>query len=221
MDAEAQTLAALHALLADRLEVPWPPPGVELPLAFASASRRVGKAALAPSEAEQAALLACGLDWPLSAWSVDDAARVVLLLDAARRASPAELVALTAETFRQGDSRERAAVLRALALLPRPEAHLALAIDACRSSVQTVFEAIACENPFPARHFPEPNFNQLVLKALFVGARLERIVGLPGRVTFELVRMANDYAKERLAAGRAVPEDISWLKRSTLDAPPR
>jgi hypothetical protein len=71
-----------------------------------------------------------------------------------------------------------------------------------------VFEAIACENPYPAAHFPELNFNQMVLKALFTGVALERVIGLDGRVTPELARMANDYASERRAAGRSVPADI-------------
>ena len=55
-------------------------------------------------------------------------------------------------------------------------------------------EAIACENPYPARYFPELNFNQMVLKALFTGVALARIIGCDGRVTSELSRMAADYA---------------------------
>jgi hypothetical protein len=96
-------------------------------------------------------------------------------------------------------------------LLPEPERVVALGVEACRSSIQPVFEAIACENPFPARHFPEPNFNQMVLKALFTGVPLARILGLQDRVTAELERMARDFASERRAAGRPVPADIGRL----------
>ena len=39
-------------------------------------------------------------------------------------------------------------------------------------------------------------FNQLVLKAMFTGVALERIVGLSRRVNPELSRMARDYAAE-------------------------
>ena len=63
--------------------------------------------------------------------------------------------------------RERQAVLRVLALLPEPARFLAIALDACRTSTQPVFEAIACENPYPAAYFPEASFNQMVLKAVF------------------------------------------------------
>jgi len=62
--------------------------------------------------------------------------------------------------------------------------------------------------PVPFSTLPERNFNQLVLKALFNGVALSRIVGLSGRLNAELTRMAGDYADERRAAGRAVPADI-------------
>ena len=55
--------------------------------------------------------------------------------------------------------------------------------------------------PVSRRRVPEPNFNQMVLKALFTDVRLERIVGLDGRLTPELSRMAAAYASERRAAG--------------------
>ena len=51
----------------------------------------------------------------------------------------------------------------------------------------------------------------MVLKAVFVGLPLERIVGLEQRLTAELSRMALDYASERRAAGRPVPGDLSRL----------
>jgi hypothetical protein len=77
--------------------------------------------------------------------------------------------------------------------------------------VDPVFEAIACENPYPAAYFPELNFNQMVLKAAFIGIALERILGLDARVTPELSRMGSDYASERRAAGHPVPADLSRL----------
>ncbi|HLV01258.1 MAG TPA: EboA domain-containing protein, partial [Acidobacteriota bacterium] len=71
-------------------------------------------------------------------------------------------------------------------------------------------EAIACRNPYPARYFPELNFNQMVLKCLFVGVEIHRIVGLGERFNPELSRMCNDYVDEREAAGRSVPVEV-WL----------
>jgi hypothetical protein len=111
--------------------------------------------------------------------------------------------------FEQGDAREQQSWLRAIALWPEAAAFLPHAIDACRSNIVPVFEGLACENPYPAAHFPERNFNQVVLKAMFNAIALSRIVGLERRLNPELSRMARDYAAERTAAGRSVPADIN------------
>jgi len=179
--------------------------------AFAIAARRIGKAPVAPSAEAPARLAAAGITWPLLGWTADELGRAVLLLRAASTLPAPDFAAFVDQCYAQGDLRERQAVLRALALLPEPARFAPLAIEACRSSIQPLFEAVACENPYPAWHFPDLNFNQLVLKALFTGVPLERIVGLTGRITPELQRMAADYGSERRAAGRSVPSDIGWL----------
>ena len=125
-----------------------------------------------------------------------------------------EQAELVDELFVRGDNAEREAVLRTLPLLPDPSRFLTTAVEACRTNVQTVFEAIACENPYPARYFPELNFNQMVMKAVFTGVSLRRIVGLPARLTPALASMAGDYAKERTAAGRPVNEDLALIMKN-------
>ena len=179
--------------------------------AFTSATRRLGRARLAPTEEEIARLHAAGVSWPVGTWGADELGRAALVVGAAAHLPGAELEAFVDECYRQGDGAERQAILRSLPLLPGPERFLEIAVDACRSHIQPLFEAIACENPYPARHFPELNFNQMVLKVLFTGVTLARIIGLEDRVTPELTRMAADFASERRAAGRSVPQDIGQL----------
>ena len=179
--------------------------------AFTAATRRLGRARLAPTEEEIARLAGVGVSWPIGTWGADELGRATLLNSAAAHWPEAEVEALVEACYRQGDGAERQAVLRALPLLPAPERFLEIAVDACRSHIQPLFEAIACENPYPALHFPELNFNQMVLKALFTGVALARILAFEGRVTPELGRMAADYASERRAAGRSVPPDIGRL----------
>ena len=141
-------------------------------------------------------------------WTLEDAAREIFLL-ARADVVPAEVFEADARAcYEFGDAREQESWLRGVVLLPAPERFLMLVIDACRTNILPLFEAVACENPYPTFHFPERNFNQLVMKALFNGVRLERIVGLGARVNAELARMATDFAAERRAAGRPVPADI-------------
>jgi hypothetical protein len=148
---------------------------------------------------------------PLGHWFLEDAGRLLLLLTRyeAFPASSDDNTALAIECYEQGAAREQQSWLRTVALLPEPERFLLTVIDACRASIVPIFEAVACENMYPAKYFPERNFNQVVLKALFNGIALNRIVGLPARLNPELSRMARDYAAERRAAGRSIPADIS------------
>ena len=82
-------------------------------------------------------------------------------------------------------------------------------MEACRSNVRDVFLAIACDNDYPARYFPDAAFNQMVMKALFSNVELACVRNLASRLNPELRRMALDYAAERRAAGRTVPFDIA------------
>ena len=177
----------------------------KLRVAFAGAGRRLGTVAIGDDAAR---ITEAGLTWPASA-GVDECGRAALLL-AASPSAP-----LVRELVRRGEVRERQAVLRVLAALPEPAALVEIAVDACRTNVLTVFEAIACDNDFPARHFDEHAFVQLVLKALFVSAPVGRIVGLAQRTTAELERMVDAFASERRAAGRPIPDDVRLIRRTT------
>jgi hypothetical protein len=152
-------------------------------------------------------------------WMHEDVGRLLLLTaryDARPTSGDFDNDAI--ECFQQGDTREQHSFMRTVAWLPRPERFLPIVIDTCRTNILTLFEAVACENPYPAIHFPERNFNQVVLKALFNRIALTRIVGLDARRNPELARMASDYADERRAAGRSVPDDIALAMQGHVDA---
>jgi hypothetical protein len=180
--------------------------------AFAAAPRRLGKGDVVLAPEERVAWEGTAL---LGGTTVDEVGRFALLLSLPEGAQDD----LAGECYRHGEIRERRAVLRALGLFPRPERFVPLAVDACRSHVQSVFEAISCENPFPAAFFPDAALHQMVIKALFTGVALDRVVGLRARISPELARMAHGYASERRAAGRSVPADIElYFPESTLPA---
>jgi hypothetical protein len=152
-------------------------------------------------------------------WERADAARALLLIAHRNRGRTGDaFVADALACFEHGDAREQQSWLRAIALWPEGQAFLPCAIDACRTNIVPVFEALACENPYPSAFFPERNFNQVVLKAMFNSIALERIVGLRARLNAELSRMARDYAAERTAAGRTVPADINLAISPSAEA---
>lgn len=171
------------------------------------ASRHARRGPLAPEHAERAALqyAAEGLD--CERWTVLEALRVRLAVAHRDRGSQAFVDALE-HAFRFADEGELCALYRSLALHPAPERFAWRGGEGCRSNMRSVFEAAACDTPFPARCFDEVAFRQAVLKAIFVGAPVERIQGLARRRDDELARMALDLADERRSAGRPVPAGL-------------
>jgi len=178
-----------------------------LETAFAETSRRVGAAPFALAAAERAALSALGVDWSLDAWGIDDAARAVWLLLVAERAA-ADLEGLIERRRRAGDARQRAALVRVLPLLPDARQWLAVALEARRGDVRAVLEALVCDNPYPAAHFHEVHFDDLVLAALDADLPLARMIGLGARVTERLATAAARVAASRRASGRRPPRDL-------------
>jgi hypothetical protein len=177
-----------------------------LSVRFAAALRRVGAEPLSPSLG--CLHTTCG-DLMLGAWTRGDAARACLLMAAVGDAPPG-WEGLVRNLFRHGDENERAAVTRALCLLPEPCSLHGLAAETGRANSLRLYAALALDNPYPAACYDDHAFNQVVLKCLFNGLPVGRIVGLPGRANPELSRMCEDYRDERVAAGRDVPQDL-WL----------
>jgi len=181
-------------------------------VAFPAVSRRVGRVALGAGRDSAAALTAelggAPIAVPVAAWRVDDAARVLLLRAAARRAPPAEdALALAAELYFSGDPRERIAALRALAFLPAGDAGLPAVLDAVRVNQGELFEAAICENPYASTHLPDLEFRKAVLKAVFIGMSLARVARIDERADAPLAQSLFDLIIEREAAGRAVPHE--------------
>jgi hypothetical protein len=174
---------------------------------YTAASRRLGKRALQLDAAERHKLRQLNPILTMDHWGADEAARALILLSLAQH-DRNNYLSIALQCYELGDSREQQSWLRSLSILPDGGHFLQTAIDSCRTNIIPLFEAIACENPYPSVHFPELNFNQMVLKCLFNRIALSRIVGLESRLNPELARMADHYASELRAAGREVPRDI-------------
>lgn len=161
---------------------------------FGAAPRRVDRVDLPPHP-----------DLGLVGWSADQAARVALLL--LRPADDGFTRALD-QLFGAADLGELVCLYQALPLLPWPERHVRRAAEGVRSNMLPVFQAVALRNAYPAAWLDEGAWNQMVLKAVFVGCGLGGITGLDRRANPALARMLADYARERRAASRPVAPDL-------------
>jgi hypothetical protein len=180
--------------------------GRALSLAISMAPRRMGKLDLALSDDDRVAADRARAGWMPIGWAVDEAARILLLLIATQGPEPfAERLRSLAAT---SDVGELIAIYRGLPLYPAQPTLTALAAEGLRTSMRTVFEAVAHKNPFPAEQFSEGAWNHMVLKALFIESSLQPIQGLDRRWNPALARTLCDYAHERWAAGRPVAAEL-------------
>lgn len=175
-------------------------------LAFSQASRYFKKTQLnlSPKQRKEATQLVAGFD--LGHWDLLQTARTLLILHFPQEKT-SWLKAIN-QLLETADMHEHQALYAALPVLPFQEELIPRAIDGLRTNISNVFDAIALNNPFPARYFAEANWNQMVLKAVFMQRSLFRIHHLEERRNLNLATIASDFAHERWAAGRPVMPEI-------------
>lgn len=168
--------------------------------------RKIGKADLGLSAAELGQATAARPGWDPRDWSLDQAARVYLLLSAG--SDGATFSRRLDQLCATADVGELVAFYRGLPLYPDQPRHVLRAAEGVRTNMKAVFQAVAHRNPYPSEQLAEPAWNQMVLKALFIGVILDPIVGLDRRANPALARMLCDYAHERWAAGRPISPEL-------------
>lgn len=202
----------------------------ELFTSFSAVPRHTGKAMADLTDQEKAEADAQRAGWKPGNWRVDDLGRVYLLLCYAEQGKEKFLDRLE-KIFITSDMNEAVALYQGIPVYPWPESLKLRAAEGVRSNITTVFNAIALDNPYPKEYLEQDPFNQIVLKALFVGSPLFRIVGLEERANATLARILVEYSQERRSAGRVVSpelwrnvgpfideefeEDIKWVLSQT------
>lgn len=145
-------------------------------------------------------------------YSADEIIRFILLktaFDAAHQ-QQLEVKSLARAYYLAGDESEKCALLKSFNLLDPQGSAVNVAINSARCNGLIEFSAIALNNTYPSLHFPELNFDQLVLKSLFLGLDISKILGLSTRLNPKLSNMCFSYVVEQALAERVPPASI-WL----------
>ncbi|BCL36482.1 EboA family metabolite traffic protein [Nostoc sp. MS1] len=175
--------------------------------AFSAVPRYIGKVQLQLTAQDLKTASELRPGWFPTHWSIDQAARTLLILTSPKY-HPEKYVYTLEQVFKSADVGELVTLYQALPLLPYPERWQKRAAEGIRSNMTAVFNAVALRNPYPAEHLDTLAWNQMVVKALFVGSPLHLIQGLDSRANPELARMLTDYANERYSAKRSVSGEI-------------
>jgi hypothetical protein len=178
--------------------------------AFSAAPRYTGKQDLNLTSEELKAALDVHKGCFPSNWSIDQVGRTLLVLSLPSSDEQRYLEILE-QLFNAADVGELIVLYQALALLPYPAQFKKRAAEGVRSNMTAVFNAVALNNPYPGEYFDDQAWNQMVLKALFVGSPLSHIYGLEKRANSQLGQMLTNYASERQAAKRTVAPELWQL----------
>lgn len=147
-------------------------------------------------------------------WNIDEAARVLLLqsyIDSSQSNSgQSSHYDASWQAYRIGDENEKTAYIKGLSMLDPKGELLDIALHTGRTNNVHLFSAIALHNTYPAKYYDDGAFEQLVLKALFLGLNIAHVESLPQRLHPELSDKCMDLVRERLAADRSPPISI-WL----------
>jgi hypothetical protein len=179
----------------------------KLIIALGMAGRKIGRADLSLVESDRLDARAVRAGWQPELWATDEAARAAILL-ATYTGDDAAFATRVNRLCSNAEITELVAYLKAFAIFPAAKQLHDRAREGVRSSVKPVFEAIACYNPYPFDYFDQAAWNQMVVKAVFVGASINSIVGITERANADLRQMLRDLISERHAAGRSVPADV-------------
>ncbi len=107
------------------------------------------------------------------------------------------------------DTGELETFLKYLVLLPNPEEYKQTGVEALRTNIAIIFDAISLNNPYPAKYFNDQQWNQMYLKAAFMERDLSQIESVAERANADLVRIISDYAHERWSASRKI-DPLFW-----------
>ncbi len=179
----------------------------KLIIALGMTGRKIGRTDLSLADSDRLEARALRTGWQPEFWGTDEAARAAILL-ATYSGDDDAFAARVNHLCANAEVTELIAYLKAFAVFPAAKQLHDRAREGIRSSVKPVFEAVACHNPYPFDHFDQAAWNQMVVKAVFVGTSIKNIVGIAERANPDLRQMLRDLISERHAAGRSVPAEV-------------
>lgn len=135
--------------------------------------------------------------------SIQEIARIYLL-KSVLEFNPDFFKDKVANIIQLADTSELETFLKFLVLLPNAEDYKFVAVEALRTNIATIFDAISAHNPYPALYFNAQQWNQMFLKAAFIESDLTAFNAIDERANKDLARIISDYAHERWAAGRTI-----------------
>ena len=90
------------------------------------------------------------------------------------------------------DTREQVTIYKSIPYLANASHFASIVVNGIRTNIIDVFDAIALNNPYPASNFSQDEWNQMVLKAIFMERPIYQIKYVDQRKISNPVRLVYD-----------------------------
>jgi len=106
------------------------------------------------------------------------------------------------------DTQEQISIFKSIPYLENAGHFTHIVVNGIRTNIVDVFDAIALKNSYPAGYFSQDEWNQMILKAVFMERPIYLVKGVDQRKNEKLAHILFDYARERWAASRRVTPEL-------------
>ena len=144
-------------------------------------------------------------------WTLDQLCRLSLLMN-----YPMLNLQNLSKLISVADTQEQITIYKSIFYLENASQYTPLVVDGIRTNIIDIFDAIALKNLYPTKYFSEDQWNQMVLKAIFMERPIYQIEDIDLRKNEKLANILFDYARERWAASRHVTPELWRMIRGYL-----
>ena len=180
-------------------------------ISFALVNKKIPRARLQPTLKQIKDFHRINSEFIIQNWTIDQLCRLSLLMNY----SMLNLQNLS-KLISVADTQEQITIYKSIFYLENARQYTPLVVDGIRTNVIDIFDAIALKNLYPAKYFSEDQWNQMVLKAIFMERPIYQIKDIDLRKNEKLANILFDYARERWAASRHVTPELWRMIRGYL-----
>ena len=176
---------------------------MEFFISFALVNKKIPRDLVQPTLEQVKSFHRINSEFTIENWTLDQLCRLSLLMN-----YPLLNLQNLTKLISVADTQEQITIYKSIFYLENSSQYTPLAVDGIRTNVTDIFDSIALKNLYPTKYFSQDQWNQMVLKAIFMERPIYQIKGIDLRKNKKLAHILFDYARERWAASRRVTPEL-------------
>lgn len=180
-------------------------------ISFALVNKKIPRDHLQPTLEQIKNFHRVNSEFTIENWRLDQLCRLSLLMN-----YPLLNLRNLTKLISVADTQEQITIYKSIFYLENASQYTPLVVDGIRTNIIDIFDAIALKNLYPTKYFSEDQWNQMVLKAIFMERPIYQIKDIDLRRNEKLAHILFDYARERWAASRLVTPELWRMIRGYL-----